>query len=88
MFGDNEPEFDSLMKTHSKLHKRHTALSFRRVCESIAAEVDCFIDIRGINPAALKNWIFKRNGTCVLPSYFGVGYIIGPVQCDMEKDEG
>ena len=37
MFGDNESVVNSSMKLTSKLHKRHNALSYHRVRESIAA---------------------------------------------------
>jgi hypothetical protein len=37
MFGDNESVINSSTQPHSKLHKRHNALSFHRVCEVIAS---------------------------------------------------
>ena len=39
MFGDNESVVNSSMKIDAKLHKRHNALSFHRVRESIAAGI-------------------------------------------------
>jgi hypothetical protein len=39
MFGDNKSVVDSSMQLHAKLHKRHTMLSFHRVCETIAAGI-------------------------------------------------
>ena len=38
MFGDNKSVVDSSMTPHGKIHKRHVALSFHRVRESIAAK--------------------------------------------------
>jgi hypothetical protein len=37
MFGDNESVINSSTQPHSKLHKRHNALSFHRVHEVIAS---------------------------------------------------
>jgi hypothetical protein len=52
MFGDNESVVGSGSKIDTKLHKRHTALSFHRVREAIAAGVLAFYHIPGtINPA-------------------------------------
>ena len=42
MFGDNESIVNSASVPHAKLHKRHTALSFHRVCEAIAAQYVVF----------------------------------------------
>ena len=39
MFGDNESVVGSSMQPHAKLHKRHNALSFHKVWESIAAKI-------------------------------------------------
>jgi hypothetical protein len=52
MFGDNKCVVDSSTKIHSKLHKRHTTLSFHRVREAVAAKVIGFFHIdRKRNPA-------------------------------------
>jgi hypothetical protein len=39
MFGDNQSVVTSLTIPHSKLNKRHIALSYHRVREAIAAKV-------------------------------------------------
>ena len=39
MFGDNKSVVNSSMTPHGKTHKRHAALSFHRVRESIAAKI-------------------------------------------------
>ncbi len=52
MFGDNKSVVDSSMRFDAKLHKRHTALSFHKVREAIAARMIIFTHIPGaINPA-------------------------------------
>ena len=38
-FGDNKIFVDSIMTPHGKMHKRHAALSFYRVRESVAAGI-------------------------------------------------
>ena len=59
MFGDNKSVVDSSMTPHGKIHKRHVALSFHRVRESIAAKVVSYHFIDGkSNPADIlsKHW--------------------------------
>ena len=52
MFGDNESVVNSSNIPAGKLHKRHIALSWHRVRESIAAKILHFIHIPGaINPS-------------------------------------
>ena len=61
MFGDNKSVVNSSMLFCSKLHKRHTALSFHRVRESIAANICRFYHIKGtLNPADVlsKHWSY------------------------------
>ena len=62
MFGDNESVVNSSMKFYSKLHKRHNALSFQRVRESIAADICRFQHARSEdNPADIfsKHWSYN-----------------------------
>ena len=59
LFGDNEIVVNSLTISFSKLHKRHTALSFYKVREAIASNMLSFHHITGvINPADIlsKHW--------------------------------
>ena len=59
MFGNNKSVVDSSSLPHSKLHKRHTALSFHRVHEALAAGIILFTHIGStINPADIlsKHW--------------------------------
>jgi hypothetical protein len=52
MFGDNESAVNSSNIPADKLHKRHNALSWHRVRESIEARLLYFIHIPGaINPS-------------------------------------
>ena len=62
MFGDNKSVVDSSTIPHAKLHKRHTALSFHRVREAIAAKFVKFHFIPGEdNPADIssKHWAYS-----------------------------
>ena len=61
MFGDNESVVNSSSIPHAKLHKRHTALSFHRVREAIAAKYIGFHYLPGsTNPADVlsKHWAY------------------------------
>ena len=62
MFGDNESVVNTSMKIDAKLHKRHNALSFHRVRESIAAGVCNFFFLPGeFNPPDIlsKHWSYN-----------------------------
>jgi len=59
MFGDNESAVNTASVPHSKLHKRHNALSCHRTREAIATGVTRFHHIVGTaNPADIhsKHW--------------------------------
>ena len=61
MFGDNESVVNSSSVPHAKLHKRHTALSFHRVREAVAAGYVSFNHLPGSdNPADIlsKHWAY------------------------------
>ena len=63
MFGDDKSVVDSSMQVHSKLHKRHTILSFHRVLEAFASSMVIFSHIPGeLNPADLlsKHWGYAQ----------------------------
>ena len=52
MFGDNESVVNTASMPHSKLNKRHNALSYHRTREAIAAKILCFYHVKGtLNPA-------------------------------------
>ena len=63
MFGDNRSVVDSSTIPHSKLQKRHQALSWHRVREAIASNMLAFFHIPGeINPADIlsKHWGYQQ----------------------------
>ena len=67
MFGDNKSVVDSADRPHSKLHKRHTQLSYHRVREAIASGMIAFYHIGGdVNPADILSNIgdINRSGHC------------------------
>jgi hypothetical protein len=52
MFGDSQAVVNSSTLPEARLHKRHTLISYHRVCEAIAAKMIVFIHIDGrIDPA-------------------------------------
>ena len=64
MFGDNESVVNSSSIPHAKLHKRHTALAFHRVCEAVASKFVGFYFLpRSDNPADIlsKHWNYGSN---------------------------
>jgi hypothetical protein len=66
MFGNNESVVNSSNLPAGKLHKRHIALSWHRVRESIAANILYFIHIPGaINPSDMlsKQWRYQKAWT-------------------------
>ena len=81
MFGDNESVVNTASIPHSKLHKRHNALSYHRTREAIAAGITRYHHVEGnLNPADIlsKHWdlpsvypslrpfLFWRGDTAVL----------------------
>ena len=76
MFGDNKSVVDSSMHPHTKLHKRHTMLSFHRVRQAIAHNVLSFFHIDGkINPTDMlsKHWSHNDVWTMLQPLMFWCG---------------
>ena len=76
MFGDNESVVNSSAQPHAKLHKRHTALSFHRVREAIAAGIVGFFHIPGdSNPADVlsKHWGYQQVWQLLQPLLFWQG---------------
>jgi hypothetical protein len=76
MFGDNESVVNSSAQPHAKLHKRHTALSFHRVREAIAADIVGFFHIPGeCNPADIlsKHWGYQQVWPLLKPLLFWQG---------------
>lgn len=76
LFGDNESVVDSSSIPHSRLHKRHSALSFHRVREAIAAGIISFHHIPGTqNPADVlsKHWGHTQVWQLLRPLMFWQG---------------
>jgi hypothetical protein len=48
MFGDNKTVVESSVRPQAKIHKRHLALSFHRVCKAIAAKIIGFYHVDGV----------------------------------------
>jgi hypothetical protein len=75
-FGDNESVVTSGTIPHSKLNKRHNALSYHRVREAVAAKIVAFCHIPGsINPADVlsKHWCNKSVWTMLQALLFWPG---------------
>ena len=80
MFGDNKSVLDSSTIPHSKLTKRHTALSYHRVREAVAAKVLSFFHIPGKdNPADVlsKHWGYQQVWPLLQPLLFWEGDTMG-----------
>ena len=76
MFGDNDSVVNSSTKIDAKLHKRHIALSFHRVRESIAADICHFFHLSGqFNPADIlsKHWSYNCIWDLLQPLMFWQG---------------
>ena len=76
MLGDNMSVVTSSTRPESPLTKRHTALSYHRVREAIAAGVFSFHHIPGVeNPAdmASKHWGYTQMWQVLRPVLFTVG---------------
>ena len=76
MFGDNETVVNTASIPHSKLHKRHNALSYHRTREAIAAGITRFYHVRGdANPADIltKHWDYPSVWQTLKPLMFWEG---------------
>ena len=76
MFGDNESVVLSSTVPHSKLNKRHNALSYHRVREAIAARIYRFFHINGAdNPSDIlsKHWGYQKVWNVLQPLLFYQG---------------
>ena len=73
MFGDNKSVVDSTTQPHSKLTKRHLALSYHLVREAIASGVIHFHHIDGKeNPSDIlsKHWGHQQVWKVLMPLLF------------------
>jgi hypothetical protein len=76
MFGDDKSVVDSSMIPHLQLNKRHTALSYHRVCKAICADVFKFYHIYGTeNPSDVlsKHWGYSQVWHVLQPILFYKG---------------
>ena len=76
MFGDNESVVKSSISVYAKLHKRHTALSFHRVCKAIASKYLVFNHLPGKENLAdilSKHWSFNAIKDQLLPLFNTAG---------------
>jgi hypothetical protein len=85
MFGDNELVINSSTQPHSKLHKRHNALSFHRVREAIASGYVVLTYLPGrFNPADIlsKHWGYQTIWPILKPILFFHGDTTDLIQDD------
>ena len=76
MFGDNKTVVECSVRPHAKLHKRHTALSFHRVREAIAAKIISFYHVKSEdNPSDIlsKHWGYSQIWPLLQPLLFWKG---------------
>ena len=86
LFGDNESVVKSSTIPHSRLNKRHNALSYHRVREAMAAKFLAFMHIPGaINPSDIlsKHWGFH----CVWPTLQPLLFYQGDTANLLEDEE-
>jgi hypothetical protein len=57
----------------AKLHKRHTAQSFHRVREAIAAKIIGFYHVNGVRNPADKHWGYQQVWKLLRPLSFWQG---------------
>jgi hypothetical protein len=85
MFGDNKSVINSSTQPHSKLHKRHNALSFHCVCEAIASGYVMLTYLPGkFNPADIlsKHWGYQTICLILKPILFFHGDTADLIQDD------
>jgi hypothetical protein len=85
MFGDNELVINSSTQPHSKLHKRHNALSFHCVCKAIASGYIVLTHLPGkFNPADIlsKHWGYQTIWPILKPILFFHGDAADLIQDD------
>ena len=103
MFGDNETVVNTASVPHSKIQKRHNALSYHRTREAIAAGITRFYHVPGdTNPADIlsKHWDYPSVWSQLRPLLFWKGdtaelsktaaindTVSGPIKDDSEGSE-
>ena len=89
MFGDNESVVNTASVPHSKLHKRHNALSYHKTRSAIAAGIIRFHHIRGnVNPADIlsKHWDCPSIWASLKPIMFWQGDTAALIKSDVDAD--
>jgi hypothetical protein len=87
-FGDSQSMTSSPTIPHSRLHKRHTALSWHRVREAAASGIAAIYHIPGSsNPADIlnKHWGYSNVWNVLNPLLFWKGDIMDIVNTDNES---
>ena len=85
MFGDNESVVNSSTTPFAKLHKRHSALSFHRVREAIAARVIAYYHVRSqanVSDMLSKHWGYVETWPLLRTLMFWRGDTINIVHDD------
>jgi hypothetical protein len=85
MFGDNKLVVNSSTQPHSRLHKRHNALSFHHVHEAIASGYVVLTHLPGkFNPADIlsKHWGYQTIWPILKPILFFHGDTADLIQDD------
>ena len=88
MFGDNESVVNTASIPHSRLHKRHMALSYHKTRASIAARILRFHHVPGKgNPADVvsKHWSYSKVWPVLRPILFWKGDTAAMADFDVAK---
>ena len=91
MFGDNESVVKNATIPHSRLMKRHMALSYHRVREAIVAKIFSFIHVPGKeNPSDVlsKHWGYQQIWHLLRPLLFWEGDTIDCDDAKSHQNEG
>ena len=89
MFGDNETVVNTASIPHSKLQKRHNALSYHRTREAICAGITRFYHIKGTtNPADIlsKHWDYPSVWPQLQPLLFYYGNTAKLLEKKLKKE--
>ena len=91
MSGDNKHVFDSTIRPHANLNKRHTELSFHRVWEDISSNMVALYHVYGEhNPdnIPLKNFSCSKIWNIFHPLMFWMGDTMELLDLKLRDDGG
>ena len=91
MFGDKKYVVGSAIHPHSKIKKRHTELSFYRVCNDIAYKmVDFYYVYGGDNPSDIlsKYWSYTKVWGLLQTLLFWMGDTTDLLNLELKRDNG